>query len=350
MFPPTEGCGGQRHPEQHDGGPRDDGRPGQPLPPSPSRCRGIGTSAAQWLLDETHGQIGQQAGDQQNDPAVLRRGVRTPGVGEPEDQQRPVPQIERVRHRAQRDQRRGRQQPAGKGQSAMHSRVARAIGRGQNQQHRSSYRHQRPGTGELRDAVDQRTAGQHRRQSDGCQYGPKPHRQPDSGHQRARQDADKQFPGAGEAVVVGRCLVGVVGRNRVAERGDGQNAQQDDEHRSESRAQRSTRHCGKHQHQGEQGDVELALHRHRPDVLQRRYRLARAQVVRRRRGQFPILEVTQARQALISERLPAGLGLDRDGQYRGGGEHHDQCRQKPTGEPFHLRPRCQRGAGRQRGA
>ena len=86
-----------------------------------------------------------------------------------------------------------------------------------------------------------------------------------------------------------------------------------------------------------EADVELALHRHRPDVLQRRHRLAGPQVVRRGRGQFPVLLVAEAGQ-VWSAKVSTGLRLDRDGEHRGGGQHHDQRRKQPPGQPLDRGP------------
>ena len=115
-------------------------------------------------------------------------------------------------------------------------------------------------------------------------------------------------------------------------------------------AEKSAEQHGEPEDQREKGDVELTLHRHRPDVLQRADRLAGAQIVRRGVGQLPVLEVAEAGQALVGKRLPACFRLDQDGQHRRGGEHHDQRGQQPADQPGDLRNRPQRRARRQRGA
>ena len=50
-------------------------------------------------------------------------------VNKPEDQQRPVPQVQRVGHRAERHERRGGQQPVGERQLAAGVRVGQPVGR-----------------------------------------------------------------------------------------------------------------------------------------------------------------------------------------------------------------------------
>ena len=152
------------------------------------------------------------------------------GVGQPEDQQRPVPQVQRVGHGAQCHERARR--PAAGWAAGIRPRVcgsACRLAAGQDEQHRGADRHQRPRPGELLDAVDQRAAGQDRRQRHHGDHGAQPHRPADVRHQRADQRAEQQLPGAREAVVVRGGLVGVVGEDRVDERRDGQRAEQHDE-------------------------------------------------------------------------------------------------------------------------
>ena len=102
--------------------------------------------------------------------------------------------------------------------------------------------------------------------------------------------------------------------------------------------------------QREEADVELALHRHRPDVLQGADRLAGAQIVRCGARQLPVLVVAEAGQALVGEGLPPGLRLHQDGEHRRCGEHHDERGQQPSDQPGHLGNGPQRRAGRQRGS
>ena len=107
---------------------------------------------------------------------------------------------------------------------------------------------------------------------------------------------------------------------------------------------------GEREDQCEEGDIELSLHRHRPDVLQRTDRLTGAKVVRCSVGQLPVLEVPEACQALVSKRFPARLRLDQDRQHRRCGEHDDQRGQQPANESGDLGNRPQRRARRQRRA
>ena len=202
--------------------------------------------------------------------------MRFAGVGQPEDQQRPVPEIQRIGHRAEGHQRPGGQQPVGQRQPATGFRACVQVRPGQDQQDRGAHRNQCPRAGELFDAVDQRAAGQDGDQSDTRQQRAQPHRPADERDQRPDQDAQQQFPGPREAVVVGGHLVGVVGDHRVDERGDGQHGQHRDEGRAQPPAQQAAQNDGQSQGQQQERDVELALHRHRPDVLQRGYRLAGA--------------------------------------------------------------------------
>ena len=102
--------------------------------------------------------------------------------------------------------------------------------------------------------------------------------------------------------------------------------------------------------QREKRDVELTLDRHRPDVLQRADRFACAQIIRRGAGQFPVLVVPEACQALVGECLPAGFRLNQDCQHRRCGQHHDERGQQPAHQPGDLGNRGQRCARCQRGA
>ena len=268
--------------------------------------------------------------------------MRLAGVGQPEDQQRPVPQVQRVGHRAQRHQRGRGEQPAGPGQPVAGGRVGLAVGGGQDHQDRGADGDQRPRPGELPDSVDERPARDDRGQSERGQRGAQPHRPGDVGHQRADQSAQQQLPGAGEAVVVRGGLVGLMSEHGKDERRDRQRGQQTHEGGAQPLAERTAQRVGKQKDKNKEGDVELSLNRHRPDVLQRTDRLTGAQVVRRRRRQLPVLVVTEAGQALVSKCLPAGLRLHQDGQHRGGGKHDHECREKPAHQPDDLRPRGKR--------
>ena len=273
--------------------------------------------------------------------------MRVAGVGQPEDQQRPVPQVQRVRHRAQRHQRPGRQQPIGRRHSAAQ---APQVGARQDQQHGGADGHQRPRAGELLGPVDQGPAEQDRRQRDAGEDGAQPHRPADVAHQRADERAQQQFPGSSEAVVVRAGLVVLVGDDRVDERRHRQRAEQDHEDGAPVPGPKAPKNVNAPGDQQQERDVELALHRHRPDVLQRTDGFPRPEVVGRRAGQLPVLVVAQAGQALVGEGLPAGLRLNQDGQQRAPGQDHHQRRNQPPDQPDHFGNRRQRLRGVQRGA
>ena len=270
------------------------------------------------------------------------------GVGQPEDQQRPVPEIQRIGHRPERHQRRGGQQAIGCRQPVTGRRVGAAVGRRQDHHHGCADRYERPRAGELLHTVDQRSAGQDGRQPEHCQQRAEPSRPVDEGHDSADEDTQQQLPGPGEAVVVGRHLIGLMLDHRVHERRHRQHGQHHHEGRSQAGAQASAQQRGQPQGQDQERDVELTLHRHRPDVLQGRDRLAGPQIVRGGRGQFPVLVVAQACQTLVGEGLPTGLGLDDDRDHRRGGEHHDQSGQQSARESLQVRPRRERRPGPQR--
>ena len=237
-----------------------------------------------------------------------------------------MPQVQRVGHGAELHQRFAGQQPVGCREAVPCGRPGSAVGPGQDEQRRGADRHQRPRSRELLDAVDERPAGQDGRQAHTGQQGAQPHRPADIGHQRAHQNAQQQFPGPGEAVVVGADLVGLMGDDRVDERGHRENGQQCDEGGAQPSAAQPPEGGGESQNEQQERDVELTLHRHRPDVLQRRDGLTGAQVVRRRGRQFPVLVVAQTGQALVGEGLPPGLRLNQNGQHRRGGQDRHQRR------------------------
>ena len=164
VLTPGERGGDQRHAEQCDGGAADGGRTGQSF--AHPRCghRDVGggrAAVAQRLLDEAHGQVGQDSRNQQNRQTVEELGVLAAGVGEPEDQQRPVPQVQRVGHGAELHQRFGGQQPIGSREPVPCGWPGSAVGPGQDEQRGGADGHQRPRSGELLDAVDERPAGQY---------------------------------------------------------------------------------------------------------------------------------------------------------------------------------------------
>ena len=110
------------------------------------------------------------------------------------------------------------------------------------------------------------------------------------------------------------------------------------------RPQPPAEQVGPSEDQREERDVELALHRHRPDVLQRADGLTGPQIVRRGVRQLPVLVVPEAGQTLIGERLPTGFGLNHDGEHRRRGEHDDERRKQAADQPHELRPGSQRPA------
>ncbi len=155
MLTPGERRHRQRDTEQRHHRTERDRRPAQPHSQRDRNDRtGGGRGAvAQRVLDISQGQVGQRARQQQHAGTLDEVGVRVPGEGQPEDQQRPMPQIQRARHRPQRHERLGGQQPVGGGQPAAVVRVGHPVGRGQDEQHRRADRHQRPRPGKFLDAV-----------------------------------------------------------------------------------------------------------------------------------------------------------------------------------------------------
>ena len=186
-------------------------------------------AVAQRVLDVPGGQPGQDPGHQQHGGAGEEVGSGLAGVGQPEDQQGPVPQVQRVGHRTERHERRAGQQPVRGGHAvvggASQVGIGSAVGGAEDEQHRRADGHQRPRAGELLDPVDERAARQDRGQRHRRDSRAQPHRPPHVGHHGADQRAEQQFPAAREAVVVGGRLVRVVREDRVHERRDGEHAQ-----------------------------------------------------------------------------------------------------------------------------
>ena len=112
VLAPGERGRGQRDAQQHHHRAQRHRRPAQPRRPGNGGRRRAGRSLCaipQRVLDVPGGQIRQHAGRQQYRRAFDEAGVPVAGVGQPEDEQRPMPQVQRVGHRAQRHQRPGRQ-------------------------------------------------------------------------------------------------------------------------------------------------------------------------------------------------------------------------------------------------
>ena len=164
VLAPRERCRRQRHTEQCDHRAQHHRRPAQPRPQRHDRGRNRRCAIPERILDVLGRQPRQHAGDCQHPGALEEAGAGVPGVGQPEDQQRPVPQVQRVGHRPERHERRRRQQPVRGGQPAAGVRIGQPVGGRQDEQHRGADRHQRPRSRELLDAVDQRAACQDRRQ------------------------------------------------------------------------------------------------------------------------------------------------------------------------------------------
>ena len=74
-------------------------------------------------------------------------------------------------------------------------------------------------------------------------------------------------------------------------------------------------------------------------MLQRGDGFTRAQVVGRGAGQLPVLVIAQAGQALVGERLPAGLRLHQEGEQRTRGENDDQSGNQAPDQPDHFSDR-----------
>ena len=163
-----------------------------------------------------------------------------------------------------------------------------------------------------------------------------PHQQaeprPGPGGHAGQHAAADELPGAGAGREVGHTRRRRGEVDRVAEAGDGHHGQDGRDRASRVPVRTGSHQPGDEQHQG-QGDVELLLHRQRPEVLHGRRRLLRAQVVDRLRGEHPVLDVEGGADQLVEHiGTPAerhhGHGRDRHAQ-----QHQQRCRQQPLGAP-----------------
>ncbi len=209
--------------------------------------------------------------------------------------------------------------------------VGRTRAATEDHQEGADHGHQRPCGGELVDPVDHDAAAEDRQQPRNRGRDAKRTGHRDCAADRRGQHTGEQLPRPGVAVEIGARLVEVVGDHRVGERGHGRDGDDRHEHgasvrRSPGRsdAYRDRRRDDQHR------DEELALHRHRPHVLQRADALPGAQIVVRGGGQMPVLNVREAGEALIGERLPSRLRLDPHRQRGARGQDHDDRGHQPA--------------------
>ena len=264
-----------------------------------------------------------------------------PGVDQPEDQQRPVPQVQRARHRPRVDQRSAASSRLGS-LPAVRPRIGAEVGARQDQQDGRPDGHQRHGPGNrLTPSISQPqarmaaspTVARVVRTTSGHRTGNRPARAPAS-----------NSPGPGEAVVVGRRLIALMGGDRIHERRDGQRAQQQRRRSAAGCPAAGAAERPAARQQQQERDVTLALNRHRPDVLQRTDGFTGPQIVRRGVGQFPVLVVAQGPD-LVGKGLPAGLWLDEDGQHRAAARRRPARRQQSADQPDQFSGRGQRRVG-----
>ena len=261
-----------------------------------------------------------------------RRGVaRSADDERREDQQRPVPQVDRVGDvaeeldRAQLEHRASA--PSGASARPPRSRPARRA---------PAAAPRSPGT------ASSRVEGQ-RRDDDRGEAGPGQRRAQRAGErsiarQQREQAAGAELPGPRRGDEVrGRGVGGrVADRVRQAERRSARRSATDD--RGRRRATRAL--CGstrdREQHQHRPDEVELLLGRQRPEVLDRRRAVVGGEVVDRGVGELPVLDVRRARAHLLEELLPvAAAGRRRSSPPR----RPTASRAPPAGSAARAAPR-----------
>ena len=202
-----------------------------------------------------------------------------------------------------------------------------------------------PPRGEMLDALDEEATGDdHRQARDGRDRAQKP-RHHDADEHDGEDTADEQLPQARPRVVVVPRLirletaVSVPDRHQTDRREDGRvqplgwRFSDDPEQRGDAENQR------------EGDDIELALHRHRPQVLQRRDGGIGRAVILAGERELPVLVVQQRRLRLGEDIGPRGLRAQPHRQPDGGGHHHDEHRIQTTDKSPQILYRGQTGSG-----
>ncbi len=217
-------------------------------------------------------------------------------------------------------------------------------------QQRRADRHQRHRTGVGVDTVDPEPAADDQREREDGRDVAQPVRDSQGRQPDREQAAGQRFPQTGDRVVVVVRLVDRQAAVRPVERGE-----RDDQHRAADEEPDDPRvgerpgdagtdleQCGESEGDEQGQDEELALHRHRPDVLQRAVRRTRGEVVLGVLREIPVLVVQRARDDLAADIGPPGLREDQQGQHRDRDQDGEQRRQQPFEEPFEPWPRVER--------
>ncbi len=334
-------------------------------------CRqAVGDVGEQRLGDVPRGEP-REAGRDHEDAGGRERAhpLRSRGQ-EPEDQDRPVPEVQGVRH-ARAEAQRGAVQEAldapsrwpgrsgcvrgplrerpggpdralggtrGRSRSGPGARRRRARDRRDQHERGTADGHQGPDAGEHAGAVDQEARPDDQGEPDPAEDvlpadvlpAERDSRAEGQGEQCARAD----LPEPRERAEVGDRLVHGDEPERVAERRGGGRARHHGDQatgRQEGPSGPNTalRDDNKAQHHQRPGGEELALHRQRPEVLQRARVRPRRPVRERGVHQLPVLPEGRGRPDLPQPRRPAHPGREREQGHRDGCQDHERRREQP---------------------
>ncbi len=240
----------------------------------------------------------------------------------PEHEQRPVPEVQPVADAAQPDEGPAGEQPLGPASG-------RCTRSRDKDEHRGERGPERRNSRKLGGDLEHETAGEETGESDPA--GDQPQGVVDS---KARQDhrgerPQPELPRPREGAVVGGRLVLRDRVDREGERCDRDHGEGGDEDATGIRFPQPACHQPDRHEQGRPDEVELALHRHGPEVLHRRVEVVEREVVDPGTHQLPVLEVQRRCDHLGEGLLPLRGQQQHETRRRHHHEHHRRCRKQP---------------------
>ncbi len=312
----------------------DDQRPDEDHAPGPPQWR-----AGEGALHEGVGQVRDDDRGEDHQGPVERPQPVPPGDDEGEDHDRPVPEEERVGDVAG-----PRQPPAGQPPVGAPPGARRP---GSHDQREAADRPQRGRAGEERGAVQHEPRGGDQRDAGpAADDAHAPWQPPLEGEQR-QHPAERRLPEPRAGVQVGHLLVGQVQPGRPHHRGRRDPGDSHEQHRPHRPAQRPRdQHAPDHHERPHQ--VELPLHRHRPEVLDRAGQRPRRAVAELGVDELPVLLVGEAGEQLPAQLLPPRLGQEQPARDPRGGQDEHRARQEAADDPAEVAPDVDRPAGAHR--
>ena len=277
------------------------------------------------LLHQTVGDVGQHDRGH-HDRCAVREGYGLPfQQHQAENEQGPVPQVERVGDVAE---------PAhgAVGQPTRDGPPAAA----EDHQDRPADRVEGGGAGEEGGAVEQQAGAEHHRQPREGEPLPQPRMNTQTVPMERQQPAQRELPHPGPRGVVVQRLVHQVHPPGVAERCQRDGEQERGHPAGEIKPGAPGPDDARRQ--SDRQEVELPLHRHRPQVLQRTDRAGGGVVVGRLGGQLPVLEIEEAGGELVDDLHPPHLRHPPQRHRGRGAQDHQQRRVEAADRAPHRPP------------